>query len=134
MIFSSLSKYRDLGLLVMRLGLGVMFLYHGIPKLMGGPEAWTNIGGAMSNFGIMFAPAFWGFMAAVSEAGGGVCLILGLALRPACLFLLATMFVAVTFHLGRGDILLEASHAIEDGIVFIGLFIIGPGKYSLDKS
>ena len=87
----------------------------------------------MANFGVTFAPAFWGFMAAATEFVGGVCLILGFAMRPACLMLLTTMIVAMMHHLAQGDGLFGAAHAIEDGIVFLALVIIGPGRYSIDK-
>ena len=133
MILSGLSRYRDLGLLVLRLGLGVMFVVHGAPKLMGGVEMWTRLGGAMGNLGVTFFPVFWGFMAALAEAGGGVCLILGLALRPASVLMAFTMIVAATHHLKAGDGLAGASHAIELAIVFASLILIGPGRYSLDR-
>lgn len=132
-MLSFLGKYRDPGLLLLRIGLGIMFLNHGLPKLMGGPERWAGMGGAMKNLGITFAPAFWGFMAAFAESAGGVALILGLAFRPACLLLAFTMTVATLYHLNKGDGIRGASHAIEVGIVFLSLVLIGPGKYSLDK-
>lgn len=133
MILAFLSKYRDTGLLILRIGLGIMFMFHGAPKMFGGPERWGKIGMAMGNFGIDFLPAFWGFMAAFSEFFGGVLLISGLFFRPACILMTITMIVAASFHMGRGDGLMGASHAIENGIVFLGLILIGPGKISLDK-
>lgn len=133
MILGFLNKYRDLGLLILRIGLGVMFLWHGYPKLIGGPEIWQKLGMAMSGIGVKTLPVFWGFMAAFSEFFGGICLILGILFRPACILLVTTMAVAATMHLGKGDGLKVASHAIEDGIVFLSLIFIGPGKYSIDK-
>ena len=41
--------------------------------------------------------------------------------------------VAAISHLSRGDGLSGASHAIELGIVFLSLILIGAGKYSLDE-
>ena len=73
-----------------------------------------------------------GFLAALAEAGGGVCLILGFAFRPACLMMAFTMGVATLHHFTRGDSLQTASHAIEAGIVFVSLLFIGPGRYSVD--
>ncbi|HAE66424.1 MAG TPA: DoxX family protein, partial [Sphingobacterium sp.] len=32
-IWNSLGKYRDTGLLILRVGLGVMMIMHGLPKL-----------------------------------------------------------------------------------------------------
>lgn len=131
--FSNLGKYKDFGLLVIRVGLGIMFIYHGYPKLLGGPHLWEQVGASTKYVGINFAPVFWGFMAALVEALGGFLLIVGLAFRPVCLLLLINMIVAAISHIGGGDGISGASHAIEDAIVFAGLLFIGPGRYSVDK-
>ena len=132
-MWSVLGRYRDFGLLVLRLGVGVMFLFHGWPKLMGGPVKWEALGTAMGYLGIHVIPVFWGLMAALSEFFGGVCLILGVVFRPACLLLLGTMAVAATMHLQRGDGLQVASHAIELGFVFFGLLFVGPGRFGFGR-
>ena len=126
------GRLRDVGLLVLRVGLGVMFLHHGWPKISGGPEKWAQIGMATANLGVTFAPAFWGLMAALSEFGGGLCLIAGFATRIAAFFMAGTMAVAATMHLSSGDGLSVASHAIEAGVVFLSLILIGAGRFSLD--
>lgn len=123
---------RDFGLLLLRVGIGIMFMLHGWPKIAGGPEKWTALGGALETFGIYFAPGFWGFMAAFAEFFGGLFFALGLFWRPTLLLLVITMIVAAAKHLAAGDGLMGSSHAIEAGIAFLGLLIIGPGRYSLD--
>ena len=132
-IFQTLGKYKDFGLLIMRVGLGVMMIVHGFPKMMGGVETWTKLGGSMGVLGIHFLPVFWGFMAAIAEGVGGLFLLIGLWTRPTLLFLAFTMIVAALFHLGKGDGIKGESHAIELCCVFLGLLFIGPGKYSVDK-
>ncbi len=132
MVFRFLDKYRDGGLLILRVGIGVMFAFHGYPKLTAGQETWVMIGGSMKALGIGFAPTAWGFMAALSECVGGILLVLGFFTRPACFFLLMTMIVAAIMHIGKGDPFLKYSHAMESGILFFSLILIGPGKYSLD--
>ena len=132
-IFESLGKYRNTGLLILRVGIGVMMITHGLPKLTGGIEGWTGIGKSMGVIGINFLPAFWGFMAAATEGVGGLFLILGLFFRPVNILLVFTMIIAALVHFGKGDGLGGASHAIELGIVFFSLIFIGPGKYSIDK-
>ena len=127
-------SFVDTGLLVIRLGLGVQFILHGYPKIVGGPEVWTRLGGAMSNFGIDFAPGFWGFMAALAEFGGGILLLPGLLVRPAAILLAFTMLVASTFHLSNGDPFVQTtSRPLELLVVFVGLVCIGGGRFSLDK-
>jgi len=132
MIWETLDKYRDVGLLIVRAGFGFGFLfYHGWGKLVGGPERWAQVGGAMDNFGIGFGHTIFGFMATFSESVGGLLVGLGLFFRPACALLMITMFVATVNHYatGRGT----PSHAAKNMLLFVGLLFIGPGKYSLDQ-
>jgi len=127
-----LNKFStDYGLLIIRLGIGIMFMLHGYPKLLGGTETWSQIGASMGNIGIHFAPTFWGFMAAFAEFVGGFCLVIGFLFRPALAMLIFTMFIAVLMHYTNGDGMKGYSHALESAFVFIGLFISGPGKYAL---
>lgn len=128
-----MEKYKDFGLLILRIGLGAMFMNHGYGKLTGGPEMWEKLGSAMTYLGIGFAPQAFGLAAALAEFGGGMMLIVGLLFRPACAALFFTMLVASVMHLSKGDGLNTASHAIELGIVFFSLILIGPGKYALDE-
>jgi putative oxidoreductase len=131
MIWNKLEKYRDVGLLIARLGFGLGFLYfHGWDKLVGGPERWAGVGGAMDSVGIGFGHTFFGFMAAFSEAVGGILIAAGLFFRPVCVLLCLTMIVAASNHIvtGRGN----PGHAVKNVALFIGLMLIGPGKYSLD--
>lgn len=130
MILTSLDRYRDVGLLILRIGIGIAFMVHGFPKLIGGPEAWA---GLAQFVGIDFFPAFFGLMAAISEFVGGILLALGLLFRPATFLMFCTMAGALTAHLGAGDDFGEYAHALELGIVFLSLFLIGPGTYSLDE-
>ncbi len=131
---ASLGNYKNTGLLLIRIGLGVMFIVtHGLPKLQGGPARWESVGSAMGEIGITFLPLAWGLAAALAETIGGVLFVLGVFFRPVALILAFTMLIAALRHLGAGDGLKGASHAIEIGIVFLGLSLVGPGKYSVDK-
>lgn len=138
MILTHLTKYRDLGLLILRIGIGVMFILHGFPKLAGGPEKWHDLGLAMGNLGIHFFPTFWGFMAAISETIGGGLLILGLLFRPAVILLALTMTVAACTKIESNKSwtknLMSAAHPIEMAIVFYSLILIGPGRFSIDRN
>lgn len=119
----------DLGLFVLRLGVGAMFLAHGLPKLMGGPETWEKLGGAMAFFGITFWPAAWGLMAALAEFLGGIALMTGFFVRPFAALMLVVMIVALRMHLRLGHDFNAWSHAAELGIVFLSLVILGSGRF-----
>ena len=128
-----MKNHQNLGLTIIRVGIGAMFMFHGFGKITGGPEFWAKLGSATQYVGINFAPQFFGFMAAFAEFFGGFFLILGLFFRPACILLLCTMIVAASKHLGTGDGLKGASHAIEAAIVFLGLYFMGAGDNSIDQ-
>lgn len=131
MFWTKLDRYRDVGLLILRLGFGLgFFWFHGLPKLQGGAEAWRGTGGAMENFGIDFGPQWWGLAAALAESIGGLLIAFGLFFRPAALAIMFVMIVAATNHFvtGRGT----PAHALKNAFLFAGLVLVGPGKYSLD--
>ncbi len=128
-----LSKYSDVGLLIIRLVLGLMMIFYGWPKLVGGPEKWEGLGGAMGNLGITFFPVFWGFMAAVTEVLGGALLATGFLTRYACIFLTFVMLVATVMKFSNGDGLAGAGHPLMIGAVFLGLIFVGAGKLSIDQ-
>ena len=135
MLFKFFGKYREFGLLILRVGLGVIFMIHGLPKLGAGPKLWHSLGDAMGNLGMHLFPTFWGFMAAIAEGVGGLLLILGAFYRPTALLLTFTMSIA-TLHLALGaktPPFSAYSYPLTMAFVFLGLAFIGPGRLSIDK-
>ena len=124
----------DLGLLMLRLLVGVIMIAHGVPKLMAGPEQWEWLGSQMAHLGINFAPVFWGGLAALAETLGGALLIIGFYMRPAAFFLFGTMFIATLYHIQSGDGFNKVSHPLALSALFLALMFIGPGKHILKKS
>ncbi len=122
-------------MLVARVGIGLTYaVYHGWPKLAGGPDRWETVGGAMAVVGITFLPVVWGLLAALAETVGAALFALGLYFRPAALILLVTMLVATGAHIFLwGDGVSGATHAIKMAFVFFGFLFVGAGKYSLDR-
>lgn len=125
-----MDRYRDIGLLILRLGFGLAFFwYHGYPKLSGGPEAWALTGRAVSNVGITFGYTAWGLAAALAEGVGGLLFAAGLFFRPACLAILGVMVFATIDQFGRANPMPE--HALKNAFVLAGMFLVGPGRYTL---
>lgn len=120
------------GWVILRAGIGITIFLHGLPKLLGGEEVWTMIGSNMAIFGIPFAPAFWGLVAALTEAVGGILFALGLFFRPVAILLTGTMVVALATHLAAGDQFMQYGHALDLLIVFAAAILIGPGRFSVD--
>ena len=126
------DRYRDLGLLIARIGFGLSFFwFHGLPKLIAGPAGWERTGGAVSNVGITFAHEWWGLAAALAESLGGLLFAAGLLFRPACLALLGVMVVATVEQYARTTPAPE--HALKNAFLFAGMFLIGPGRYRLSS-
>jgi putative oxidoreductase len=120
----------DCGLLLLRLVVGAAFLFHGWPKIQA-PFAWMPPDANM--------PGILQFLAALSEFGGGIALILGLLTRLAALGLAVTMAVAAGMvHIPAGDPFVGKSGqpSWELAAVYFAcsvLFLLaGPGRWSVD--
>lgn len=121
-----------IGITIIRIGIGLVFIRHGITKVINGPEEWVWLGKAMGNLGIHFFPMFWGLMAALTEFLGGICFTTGFFTRFAALFMAFSMFVAIIMHIKKGDPWGYLSHPLALIILFIGFIFIGSGYFSLD--
>jgi putative oxidoreductase len=84
----SLEKLKPLALLLLRAALGVIFIFHGYPKLTHSQQ-WVE------NFGHMGLPGYFAYIAGVLEVFGGAMLIAGIFTRIAGLLLAIEMGVAV---------------------------------------
>lgn len=94
--YATLSKLRHLeglGPLALRLYLGPIFIYAGWKKINGIEDTIAWFGNPDWGLGLPF-PEFLGWLAALTEFGGGIALILGLATRLISIPLMVTMLVA----------------------------------------
>lgn len=125
------SAFAHLALLLLRVVVGLAFMLHGWGKILN-PFGWMGPDG--------FAPGFLQALAALSEFGGGLALILGLLTPLACLGIGATMAVAFSTHAFlRGDpfVSMTGGPASELAAVYfcIAMLVLamGPGRFSLDR-
>jgi putative oxidoreductase len=72
-----LNRLHPLGLLVLRLALGVVMIAHGYQNLFGGMAQFT---GMLSHIGI---PPWMGYLTVAAEFGGGMLLVFGFLTRLA---------------------------------------------------
>ncbi len=131
-LFHTSNDAMHIALFIIRVGFGIIYIMHGFPKIIGGPERWEAVGGAMGFVGLGFAPAFWGFMASLAEFGGGLLLVLGLYTRIAAAFLAFTMLIATIMHISVGDPLSAVLHPVKGLVVFVALLYSGSGIYAID--
>ena len=117
-------------LLIVRAFAGVALMHHGWSKIQN-PFHWMDRAPGA-------APAPLQFLAALSEFGGGLALIAGLATPLAAFGVLCTMAVAVARHVSHGDPFVGRNHSWELAGVYLtvalALILSGPGAYSLDAA
>ena len=128
----------ELGLLIIRLVVGLTLAAHGAQKLFGwfGGYGLKGTGGFMSQLGFRHGTFFAG-LAGLGELGGGLMLAVGLLTPIAAGIVAATMAVAIaTFHSGKGFFADKGGgeFAIALGVVAIGLAFTGAGSLSLDAA
>jgi putative oxidoreductase len=126
----------EVGLLVIRVVVGLLFVGHGAQKLFGmfGGHGIAGTGEYFDSLGLRPGTAA-AIAAGAVEIVGGALLALGFMTPLAAALLIATMCVAiVTVHRGSG--LWLTNGGIEYNLVLMavvfGVTAIGPGQWSLD--
>ena len=124
----SLNSLQPLGLLILRLALGLIFFSHGYPKLAHSPAG-------MQEFFVQHGlPGYFVYIAGVLEVFGAILLVLGLFTRAAALLLAIEMVVAIWKVHSTGSYL--ALHNYEFPLAMLAgsfaLATIGAGFVSLD--
>lgn len=127
------SKNANLGLLILRIGIGILFFIFGWMKIAGGEPVWTGVGSAMQHLGISAWPTFWGLLATIAEFAGGLLLIFGLFTRFAALSLAITMVVAFIHLVNAGGGITTYSSPLTMLLVNIFFVLYGGGAYSADQ-
>lgn len=118
----------SLGLLVVRIAMGIAFILHGWPKIQNA-FSWMGPDSPI--------PGIFQGLAAFSEFAGGIALILGLFTSLNAIGLMITMTVAAFYHISKGDPFVGHGGSWElAGIYWTLSFLFlltGPGYFSLDR-
>jgi putative oxidoreductase len=126
----------NLGLLILRVWLGVVGIFHGSQKLFGiwGGHGMAGFTDFLTSLNVP-VPAVSAYLAAGAEFLGGILLIVGLFARLAAIPFAITMAVAIaTVH--------NKAFANPEGFEFpatvlaglIAVIFLGPGRFSADAS
>lgn len=131
-------------LLLLRVGVGILFLQHGYPKITHLREWSTSLK----------MPTFLCFLSALSMVAGGVCLILGLLTPLASIAIFGSMAFAMILEIVQGSpFVARDPYLIPAGqyegpkgkgeppswekafmycLILIAIAVFGPGAFSLD--
>jgi len=131
---SSIGRAADFGPLLMRVGLGAAFAYHGWLKFDGGVD---NFAGFLDSLNVPLADVV-APLQIFAEGIGGLLLMAGLLTRLVTLPLIGIMIGAILLVKDNlGFIIAESglpgfSYEIVLMAGLLGLLFVGPGRYSLD--
>ncbi len=120
------SQNIDFALLITRIVIALLMLTHGIPKMGKFAESPVQF---MDIFG-MGAPFSLG-LTVFAEVFCSALVLLGLGTRLAVVPLSITMLIAV-LHVHAGDPFAKQELGLHFLLVYVVLFILGSGKYSID--
>jgi len=129
--------FADLGLLLLRLTLGAVFLGHGAQKAFGafGGPGFEAASGFIGSLG--FRPArVWTAVAVGGELVAGLLFVLGLLTPLAGLLVLATMAVAIAkVHGPKGFFVQDGGFEYNLVLIIAAVAVAatGPGALSLDR-
>lgn len=128
---AALHRYSDIALLIMRLALGTVFLYHGLPKrgLWSAQPSAQLPAGMLRNLRIL----------SIAEPAGALGLIFGFLTQLAGIGLVIVMLGAINVLRTKAHKKFKEEHSAGWEfeflllIVALSLAILGGGKYALDR-
>ncbi len=126
----------DLGLLILRVGLGGLFVLHGAHKLfpqLGGPGP-QGFAQMLQQMGFQQSSVL-ALVTGGIELGAGALLILGLFTAFGAAAILGEMATVVALKLDHGFFASQGGPELEAalGVVALGLMFAGPGRAALDN-
>lgn len=126
----------SLGLLLVRMFLGLGLAAHGFSKFFG-ESGIAGFAGFLKSLGVP-SPNVMAYVSAGTELMGGVLVAIGLFTRPAAAIVAFNMFVAaLTAHKSSYFITNDPpgmEYALNLGVVFFALALTGGGRFAVDQS
>lgn len=124
-----LKKLEPLTLLLLRLGLALVFIYHGYPKLFGDRDRFVEA------FSLIGLPSYVVYLTGAIELFGGLALALGLLTPVAALLLFLDMCAAMwKYNFNEGIYAVrEYELPLTLGLACLVVAATGGGRFSLDR-
>jgi len=126
---SKMKKFEDVGVLVARILMPILFIVSGFGKI-------TGYAGTQQYMEAMGVPGFILPLVILLEFGGGLAILFGFLTRTTALITAVfTLLTAFLFHSnfaeGVNSIMFMKNFSIAGGYLLLAL--MGPGAYSLDR-
>jgi putative oxidoreductase len=120
----------DIGILILRLSLGAMFIAHGLLKVMV-----FTMPGTVGFFESVGFPGWMAYAVVAAEIGGGVLLILGIETRKVSAALIPILLGATYVHLSNGWVFSNENGGWEYPLfltlVTVVQVFLGSGRYAV---
>ncbi len=126
----------DLGLLIIRVVVGILFIGHGAQKLFGwfGGYGLKGTGDWLASMGIKPGVAM-ALVAGLGELVGGILFLVGLLTPLAAVVIAGTMLVSILKVHGANGLWVTQNGYEYNLVLFalaVGIALIGPGRYAVD--
>lgn len=130
MLLGAQDRKKDTGLLIMRLAIAAVLLWHSLPKLIGGVPAWKSLGTTLDFINMGLPVSFLGLLSLALETVCSISLVVGYFFRLSnfVLFVLMLLYSINYFNVAYKTLMMW-SLALTG--VFLGLVLTGPGRYAL---
>jgi len=125
------SKANEVTFAILRIGAGLLFMFHGAQKLFGWFGGFGGTPGATAPLFSLMG------LAGVLEFFGGALIVLGLLTRPVAVILTLQMLIAYGMaHMPHGPwpILNQGEPALLFAVIFLFFATHGGGRFSLDHT
>ena len=121
----------NMGLLFIRIALGIVFLYHGLGKFQ-------NMEDAVKFFSMIDLPVFLAYLVATIEFFGGLALLFGVFVEVSASILAVVMFMAIVlakYANGFAGMPGRPGYELDFVLLFtlLGVACLGSGRFALKK-
>jgi len=128
-----MNRNTDLAALILRIGLGVMFIAHGLLKVLV-----FTLPGTIGFFEQVGFPGWTAYLVTFAEIGGGIFLLAGVAVRAVSVALIPVLLGATFVHAGYGWVFSSPNGGWEYPafltLAAVVQAILGPGAFALRTS
>jgi putative oxidoreductase len=128
-----MSRNTDIAALILRIGLGTMFIAHGLLKVFV-----FTLPGTVGFFEQVGFPGWTAYVVTFAEIGGGVLLLAGVGVRAVSLALIPALIGATFVHFGNGWVFSAANGGWEYpaflSLAAVVQALLGPGRFALQPS